>query len=123
MCHGDSQPSNFIIGDDGKLYIVDFEYTANIDPIYDIACFANIRFEEGLKLLETYYQEVDDDKYLRFYLWRAFQCFQWYNVAYFKDIKGLSQKLKIDFKIVAESYLNNIKILMNEVKKYKNAKK
>ncbi len=123
LCHGDSQPSNFIIGDDEKLYIVDFEYTANIDPIYDIACFANIRLEEGLKLLKTYYQEVDDDKYLRFYLWRAFQCFQWYNVAYFKDIKGLSQKLKIDFKMVAESYLNNIKVLMEEVNKYKNAKK
>ena len=27
----------------------------NNDPIYDIACFANIRYEEGYRLLHVYF--------------------------------------------------------------------
>ena len=57
---------------------------------------------------------IDDDKEIRLYLWRIFQCFQWYNVAVFKDMYGLSEKLKIDFKAVANKYLQNIENLMNE---------
>ncbi|HHU55453.1 MAG TPA: phosphotransferase family protein [Acholeplasmataceae bacterium] len=116
LCHGDSQPSNFVLSED-KLYIVDFEFTGNIDLIYDIACFANIRLEEGLKLLYSYFDKVDQDKLKRFYLWRAFQCFQWYNVAIFKELTGLSKALKIDFKAVAQDYLRKIFQLMSEVEK------
>ena len=104
LCHGDSQPSNFIInGND--IAVVDFEFSGNNDPIYDIACFANIKLEHGLNLLNVYFDEVDDDKYNRFLLWRAFQALQWFNVATFKDLKGMSEKLKIDFKIVSNKYL------------------
>lgn len=118
LCHGDSQPSNFIINENGELLTVDFEYTGNIDPIYDIACFANLKLEDGLKLLEVYYDKPDKDKYLRFYLWRAFQCFQWFNVAHFKNLNGLSESLNIDFKKVADKYLENIQKLMNKVKEF-----
>ncbi|HEY8445096.1 MAG TPA: choline kinase family protein [Bacilli bacterium] len=116
LCHGDSQPSNFVVSND-KLYIVDFEFTGNNDIIYDLACFANLRLEEGLKLLYTYYDEVDNDKLQRFYLWRAFQCFQWFNVAIFKELTGLSSRLKIDFMAVANDYLRKIIQLMSEVEK------
>lgn len=117
LCHGDSQPSNFILGDDGSLYTVDFEFTSNNDPIYDIACFANLKLEDGLKLLSVYYKDLDKDKILRFYLWRCFQCFQWFNVATFKELVGMSISLNIDFKKVALKYLENIKFLLKEIKK------
>ena len=96
--------------------VVDFEFCANNDPIYDIACFSNKRYEDGLKLLKVYYQEVTDEHKLRFHLWRAFQCFQWYNVATFKDMVGMSKTLHIDFGKVAEHYLEMIIFLLNKVK-------
>ncbi|HEY8395217.1 MAG TPA: choline/ethanolamine kinase family protein [Bacilli bacterium] len=117
--HGDSQPSNFIY--DGKqVHVVDFEFTGNNDPIYDIACFANIRYEEGFKLLHVYYGEPSLDQIKRFNLWRCFQCLQWYNVAMIKEMKGLSKTLHIDFKQVAEHYLELAETLINKVQEDEN---
>ncbi|MBO4667037.1 MAG: phosphotransferase, partial [Bacilli bacterium] len=82
LCHNDSQPSNFVLSNDGSLLIVDFEFTGNNDLIYDIACFANMELSDGEKLLEVYFDHnVKNDEYKRFYLWRSYQAFQWYNVA------------------------------------------
>jgi len=119
LCHGDSQPSNFILTSDNNLYTVDFEFASNNDPIYDIACFANLKLEDGLKLLSVYYSDLDKDKILRFYLWRCFQCFQWFNVATFKELVGMSISLGIDFKKVSEKYLENIKNLLTDIRKIK----
>jgi thiamine kinase-like enzyme len=114
LCHGDSQPSNFILSKE-EVRAVDFEFCGNNDPIYDIACFANINLDDGLKLLNTYFSDVTPDHLKRFYLWRTFQCFQWYNVATFKELMGMSTTLKIDFNRVAENYLNKIYILLDKV--------
>ena len=115
LTHGDSQPSNFVLTKDG-IMVVDFEFCANNDPIYDIACFSNKRYEDGLKLLNIYYQNPTDDQIFRFHLWRAFQCFQWYNVAMFKDMVGMSKSLKLDFNKIAEHYLEMIVFLLKKVK-------
>ena len=113
LCHGDSQPSNFILGD--KLYIVDFEFTGNCDPIYDIACFSNMRLEDGMNLLKEYYKDdLDNDKWKRFYLWRGYQAAQWFNVAMFKHLKGMSETLKIPFEDVAFSYLQLFEKMINK---------
>lgn len=117
LCHGDSQPSNFILeGED--LFTVDFEYCGNNDLMYDIACFANIKLEHGLKLLHIYYDEVDADKLKRFHLWRAFQALQWFNVAVFKDLQGMSAKLKVDFKVVSEKYLQLAMHLLEKIETF-----
>lgn len=115
LTHGDSQPSNFIISEAG-LKVVDFEFCGNNDPIYDIACFGNKAYGDGFKLLNIYYENPDQDKINRFHLWRAFQAFQWYNVAIYKDKIGLSEKLKIDFNFVANKYLELISFLLEKVK-------
>ena len=118
LCHGDSQPSNFILCD--KLYIVDFEFVGNCDPIYDIACFSNMRLVDGYNLLKVYYKDsIDNDKYRRFYLWRAYQAAQWFNVALFKHLKGMSDTLKIPFDQVAFNYLKLFEDMVNEASKYK----
>lgn len=105
MCHGDSQVRNFVKG--VKMNLLDYEFSGNNDPLYDIACYANRDLAEGYKLLEIYFGEgLDEDKKIRFYLWRFFQCLQWYNVAVFKGVKGLSKELKIDFFAVSKMYLD-----------------
>lgn len=115
LTHGDSQPSNFVLTNDG-IFIVDFEFCGNNDPLYDIACFSNKNYPDGLKLLEYYFSEVTNEHLLRFHLWRAFQCFQWYNVATFKEMVGMSKTLHIDFKMVAKKYLDMIIFLLDKVK-------
>ena len=109
LCHNDSQPSNFILTDN-DLKIVDFEFVGNNDFIYDIACFANMDIVDGEELLNVYFDyNVLNDYKKRFYLWRAFQCFQWFNVAMFKELVGMSKTLKLDFKMIAFTYLKYIK--------------
>lgn len=116
LCHNDSQPSNFIKTKE-DLKIVDFEFVGQNDPLYDIACFGNMEMKDAIALLQIYYQDLNDDIILRFYLWRAFQCLQWYNVAMFKELRGMSSTLKLDFKAIAFSYLQSaselLKIALN----------
>lgn len=117
LTHGDSQPSNFIVLDNGELITVDFEFSGNNDPIYDIACFANIKLEDGLDLLNVYYEKVDNDKLKRFYLWKTYQCLQWYLVASFKEKMGMSESLSIDFKKIADNYLDQASKILEIAKK------
>jgi len=114
LCHGDSQPSNFIYHE-GYLLTVDFEFCGNNDPLYDVACFANMKLEHGERLLHVYYPNPTKNQLTRFYLWRAFQCLQWYNVAIFKEMKGMSQSLHVDFKMVAQMYLQKAQSLLEIV--------
>lgn len=115
LTHGDSQPSNFILTED-EMVCVDFEFSGNNDILYDIACFGNIDFSHAKDLLKVYFKnELSIDHIKRLVLWRMFQCFQWYNVAMFKDMQGMSVKLHIDFNKVAQNYLNKIKILFTEL--------
>lgn len=116
LTHGDSQPSNFVLNDN-QLFVVDFEFCGNNDPIYDIACFANKKYEDGLKLLDAYFTTPNYEEKMRFHLWRCFQCFQWYNVAIFKEMKGLSKTLHIDFAQVANHYLELIHFLLDKISK------
>lgn len=117
LCHNDSQPSNFILDEESKLFVVDFEFTGMNDPIYDISCFANMEINDGEKLLEVYFNNPTNDEKKRFYLWRSFQCFQWFNVAMFKELVGMSKTLKLDFNAIAMWYLeeagNNLSKAMN----------
>jgi len=117
LCHNDSQPSNFINSVNGLL-IVDFEFFGMNDLMYDIACFGNIEFNDALNLLYAYYDEVTNDHLKRLYLWRTFQCLQWYNVALFKHLNGLSESLNIPFDQVANKYLNLAISLYDDAKKY-----
>lgn len=104
-CHNDSQLANFILTEDNSFILVDFEYAAINDPIYDIACFGNVDLSNALDLLSTSDFDDREDPLLRLYGWRMFQCLQWYNVASYKHEIGLGEKLGIDFNAVSHKYL------------------
>ena len=116
LCHGDSQISNFVITDN-SLKLMDWEFTANNDPFYDIACFGNNDFTHAEALLPIYLgHEPTKEAWNRLYLWRTFQCLQWHNVALYKDFIGLSEALSIDFKKVADMYLDKASTLLRKLK-------
>ncbi|MCU0105422.1 phosphotransferase family protein [Acholeplasma vituli] len=114
FCHGDAQPSNFIITKYNEALVVDFEFSGNNDPYYDIAQFGNIDFHDALALLDVYcnHQATKEDK-KRVIFYRMFLTLQWHQVATFKHEIGLSEKLHIPFDKVAIAYLDKAEALKN----------
>ena len=61
MCHNDLLNANFLINDEDRLYVLDWEYAAMGDPFFDLANFsAHHEFsnEQDSLILETYFGEV-----------------------------------------------------------------
>ena len=108
LCHNDAQKSNIVkeVGT-GKYYLIDFEFAANNDPIYDVAAYGNNDVKEGRALLDAYYEEPSLDEIKRYYLWRIFLSLQWYNVAIIKHYRGEGEKHGFDFLEVAKGFLAN----------------
>lgn len=111
-CHCDYQPSNIVVNGD-KVHVLDWEFAGMNDPLYDVACYGNVGFDKALLLLEAYvgHTPTKQEKQ-RLYFHRAFQCMQWYNVATFKDLIGLSKDLNMNFADVAVFFYNMAKDLL-----------
>lgn len=108
LCHGDAQRSNFVKKADNQIMLVDYEFCGNNDYFYDIACFGNREFQKGLDLLDCYLgRKATLEELRRLTLWHAFQALQWYNVAIYKDLTGLSATLGFDFLLIAKRYLHS----------------
>lgn len=118
FCHNDSQISNIVVESD-QTYLLDWEFGGNNDPLYDAACVGNKDFDLALKFLPVYLErEPKAEEFKRLYLWRAFQCLQWHNVAMYKELIGLSAELGVNFKFVAGLYLEKAEQFLSEAKKY-----
>ncbi len=117
LCHCDSGITNFIVASDGRYYLIDWEFSANNDPYYDIACLADASLDDALKVLTAYLGNVPTVENInRLILWRISQCLQWFLVAEQKDEQGLSEKLNIDFKKISGNYLLTVKQLFKQLK-------
>lgn len=116
LTHGDSQVSNFV-ATKTELKLMDWEFTGNNDPYYDIACFGNTNFDHALALLPIYLgKEPTVEDYNRLYFFRSFQTLQWHNVALYKEFIGLSKDLGVDFMFIANLYLDKAERFLNNIK-------
>ena len=109
LCHNDFQKSNVVKTSDNNYYMIDFEFVANNDPIYDIAAFGNNSVPEGRKLLDAYFGSPTQEEIKRFYLWRVFISLQWSLMALIKDHNGEGKIHNIDFMSVSKFFLENAK--------------
>lgn len=107
LCHNDFQRSNILRDFDDNYWIIDFEFAANNDRIYDIATFANDNIEDGERLLMAYFKKPTIEHYRRFYLWRIFISLQWADVAIAKHYQNEGKHTKHNFLQVAEYFVNN----------------
>jgi thiamine kinase-like enzyme len=99
--------------------LVDWEFGGNNDPLYDIACYGNNDFRFALGLLPVYLgREPRKEEWERLYLWRVFQCLQWHNVALYKEAIGLSAELHLDFRLIAQAYVDKANKLFDEAKQW-----
>ena len=104
-CHNDAQRSNIVIGKN-QLYLLDWEYAGLNEFYYDIASFGNVDFNDALVLLDAYLGRKatpEEQNHVRFY--RMFQTLQWHQVALYKHMIGLGEKIGVDFKALALKYL------------------
>ena len=63
-CHNDAVPENFIKAEDGKIYLIDWEYSGMNDPMADFAALfleSNFSEEEQDYFLRQYYGESRPD--------------------------------------------------------------
>lgn len=109
LAHNDAQRSNIVKADkDGKYYLIDYEFAADNDPLYDIATFGNNDVEDGLKLLKEYEKLVHvEDGLKRYALWRIDVSLQWYLVAIIKHYRGEGAIHGFDFLEVANNFMEN----------------
>ena len=106
LAHNDAQRSN-IVKSGENYYLIDFEFAANNDPIYDIGTFGNGDALEGKRLLEEYEKLVPvKDGLKRYALWRIDISLQWYLVALIKHYRGEGEIHGIDFLAVGKHFLN-----------------
>ncbi len=114
--HGDCQASNFVKTPDG-IKLMDWEFSGNNDPLYDIACFGDFVYEYALKLLPVYLgKEPSVLEWNKVYFYMAFQALQWHNVAMYKEFIGLSIDLGFDFVKIADDYLDDATLFLNSIK-------
>lgn len=106
LSHNDFQRSNIIQTPEDNYFVIDFEFMANNYEMYDIACFANDKIEDGLKLVNEYINNPTADDYKKFYLWRIYISLQWYNVALIKHYRGEGKTHNIDFLAVGNHFIN-----------------
>ena len=106
-CHCDCLPDNFILDDDNNLYLLDWEFSENNDPIYDIACFGENDFQQALTLFKVYYPNYTFNELERLYYWRIYQNLKWFNLALFKHLNGLSTEFKFDFEQISQYFIDS----------------
>lgn len=90
-CHNDSVPENFVKGDNGQLYLIDWEYGGMNDPYWDIATLTLEGFtdEEEDLLLEMYLDgKVDEEIKKRMLINKVFQDFLWTVWTIYKEACG-----------------------------------
>jgi len=57
-CHNDSLMGNWVLDGDGKLYLIDWEYSGMNEAMWDLSCLsieADYKAQDDDKLLEAYY--------------------------------------------------------------------
>ena len=108
LAHNDAQRSNIVRDKKGKYLLIDYEFAANNDPIYDIATFGNQNVLEGKKLLDEYVKlNPTKDALKRYALWRIDISLQWFLVATIKHYRGEGLVHGFNFLDVAAHFLSN----------------
>jgi len=112
LCHNDLQNIN-IINNNNKSYLIDFEYTAYNDPLYDIASYG----DDPILLFELYYNKKASEKDIYDILfYQMYQSLQWYQVALYKEEIGFSKLTNYNFLQLANYFLNNAIKIYNKIK-------
>lgn len=79
-CFNDPMPGNFLIGEDGSILLIDFEYASNNDRLYDLAIWSGeMFFSEDIDrtLIEMYFGRYSDALFARLMVHKALADVKW----------------------------------------------
>ena len=80
-CHNDSLMGNWVIRDDGKLFLIDWEYSGMNEAMWDLSCLsieADYTEDDDAALLEAYYgRSVTTEETTRFMAAKLYVDFLW----------------------------------------------
>lgn len=93
LCHIDANADNFLIDQNGKIYLIDWEYAGMQDPDLDIAMYAiyaGYDRKQFDKLIDIYYQNnCDEITQYKIYAYAAVGGLLWSNWCEYKQSLGL----------------------------------
>lgn len=92
LCHCDSYDPNFLIDQEGKMYLIDWEYSGMSDPAGDIGTFlscSDYDLKEAKQLIAIYLDHEPSEKELRHYMaYAAILSYYWFIWALYQDSVG-----------------------------------
>ena len=90
-CHIDLVPENFIEDENGRVYLIDWEYSSMNDPMWDLAALfieSNYRKSEEGELFKYYYSENTPVSVAKIMIYKILQDFLWSLWTIYKEEQG-----------------------------------
>ena len=90
-CHIDLVPENFIEDENGRVYLIDWEYSAMNDPMWDLAALfieSNYRKSEEGDFFKYYYSEKTPVSITKIMIYKILQDFLWSLWTIYKEEQG-----------------------------------
>ena len=90
-CHIDLVPENFIEDETGRVYLIDWEYSAMNDPMWDLAALfieSNYRKSEEGDFFKYYYSEKTPVSIAKIMIYKILQDFLWSLWTIYKEEQG-----------------------------------
>ena len=115
-CHIDLVPENFIEDETGRVYLIDWEYSAMNDPMWDLAALfleSNFRKAEEGEFFKAYFSEDTPVSVAKIMIYKILQDFLWSLWTIYKEEQGA------DFGSYGKDrYLRAVKNLKEYVESY-----
>ncbi|MEH7222961.1 sugar phosphate nucleotidyltransferase [Bacillus sp. JJ1566] len=124
--HIDAHVDNILVLPDGKLKLIDWEYSAMCDPVIDLSMFAlysNYNQEQLENIMNYYFENgPSDEERLRIYMYISLSGFLWSMWAQYKQALGVKfGDYTLKMYRYAKNYYKNSMELMGE-RKYESTK-
>ena len=90
-CHIDLVPENFIEDENGRVYLIDWEYSSMNDPMWDLAALfieSNYRKSEEGDFFKYYYSEKTPVSISKIMIYKILQDFLWSLWTIYKEEQG-----------------------------------
>lgn len=92
LCHCDCYDPNFLIDEDDKMYLIDWEYSGNDDPATDLGtfiCCSDYTEDEAIQVIRRYVgRELTDVEYRHYLAYVALAAYYWYVWAIYQTSVG-----------------------------------
>jgi len=122
LCHGDCYDPNFLVGKQGKIYLIDWEYSGMADPACDLGTYiscSDYDMKEADRTIERYLGHKPSLKELRHYLaYVAILSYYWFVWAIYQDSVGktVGQYLYIWYRYAKSYSARTLELYLNKNK-------